>query len=88
LGLITEILILPLAPVRGVGWVVDKLVSVAEQEAYDPAPVQEELANLERDRTAGRIDEEEFARREEALLHRLQEIRAYQLQQQGGQPGL
>ena len=87
MGLITGILTLPLAPVRGIGWVVDKLVAAAEQEAYDPAPVQEALANLERDRTEGRIDEEDFERREEALLHRLEEIKAYQLQR-GGQPGL
>jgi hypothetical protein len=88
LGLVTEILLLPFAPVRGVGWVVDKLVRTAEEEAYDPTPVQEALANLERDRIEGRIDEEESARREEELLHRLEEIRLYQLRKQGGQPGL
>ncbi|WP_367322941.1 gas vesicle protein GvpG [Streptomyces sp. HUAS ZL42] len=86
MGLITGILTLPIAPVRGIGWVVDKLVMAAEDEAYDPTPVQEALANLERERTEGRIDEEEFEEREEELLHRLEEIKAYQLQR-GGQPG-
>jgi len=85
-GLITGILTLPIAPVRGIGWVVDKLVMAAEDEAYDPAPVQEALANLERDRTAGRIDEDEFEEREQELLDRLEEIKTYQLQR-GGQPG-
>ncbi|MFI2206138.1 gas vesicle protein GvpG [Streptomyces sp. NPDC020192] len=79
-GLVTEILALPLAPLRGVGWVLDKVARAAEEEFYDPAPVQEELVKLERARTEGRIDDEEFARREEELLHRMEEISAYQLQ--------
>ncbi|WP_418960665.1 gas vesicle protein GvpG [Streptomyces tritici] len=77
MGLLIEIAALPLAPLRGVGWVLDKVVKAAEQEYYDPGPVQEQLVELERARQAGRIDEEEFARREEALLQRLEEIRAY-----------
>lgn len=81
-GLVGTILSLPVAPVRGVGWVVDKVRQAAEDEYYDPGPVQEELVNLERARTEGRIDEEEFTRREEELLGRLEEISAYRLQQQ------
>ena len=84
-GLVTGILGLPFAPVKGIGWVLDKVVKTAEQEYYDPAPIQEELVNLEQARTEGRIGEEEAARREEALLHRLEEIRAYHLRKaQGG----
>ncbi|MGP4083621.1 gas vesicle protein GvpG [Streptomyces sp. KR55] len=81
MGLVLEILALPLAPVRGAAWVLDKIVLAAEQEAYDPAPVQAELADLERARTEGRIDEEKFAQREQELLQRLEEIRMYQLRQ-------
>ncbi len=87
MGLVTGILTLPFAPVRGIGWVLDKVVRSAEDEFYDPAPVQEALVNLEQARVEGRIDDEEFARQEEVLLHRLEEIRAYQLRQ-GGQRGL
>jgi hypothetical protein len=86
-GLVTGILTLPFAPVRGIGWVLGKVVKTAENELYDPAPVQEALVNLQRARDEGRIDEETFARREEELLRRMEEIRAYQLQR-GGQPGL
>jgi hypothetical protein len=86
-GLVMGILTLPFAPVRGIGWVLDKVVKTAENEFYDPAPVQEALVNLQRARDEGRIDEETFTRREEELLRRLEEIRAYQLQR-GGQPGL
>ncbi|WP_405895225.1 MULTISPECIES: gas vesicle protein GvpG [unclassified Streptomyces] len=81
-GLVGTILTLPFAPVRGVGWVVDKVRQVAEDEYYDPGPIQEELVKLEQARVEGQVDEEEFARREEELLHRLEEISAYRLQQQ------
>lgn len=84
-GLVGTILTLPFAPVRGVGWVVDKVRQVAEDEYYDPAPVQEELVRLERARGEGQVGEEEFARREEELLHRLEEISAYRLQQREAQ---
>ncbi|CAL9337898.1 hypothetical protein SUDANB105_00208 [Streptomyces sp. enrichment culture] len=84
MGLVGEVFLLPFAPVRGIGWVLDKVVKAAEDEYYDPAPVQEALINLERAREEGGLDEEEFAVQEQALLDRLQEIRAYHLQR-GGQ---
>ncbi|MEU1672144.1 gas vesicle protein GvpG [Streptomyces roseifaciens] len=55
MGLVLELLALPLAPVRGVGWVVDKVRLAAEQELNDPAALQEELTCLEREREEGRI---------------------------------
>lgn len=79
MGLVFEVLALPFAPVRGVGWVLDKVVQAAENEYYDPTPIQAALIELERARTEGRIDEEDFAVREEQLLGRLEEIRLYQL---------
>ncbi|MFI8824776.1 gas vesicle protein GvpG [Streptomyces sp. NPDC053431] len=83
MGLLTEILILPAAPFRGVAWVLDKVTQAAEQEYYDPGPVQEALAALERDLEEGRIDDEEFEEREGPLLQRLEEIRSYQLGRAG-----
>ncbi|OLT28375.1 gas vesicle protein [Actinomadura sp. CNU-125] len=71
MGLITQVLTLPLAPVRGVGWVLDQVVQTAEREYYDPAPVRAELRELEQALLDGRIDEEEFDRREDELLDRL-----------------
>ncbi|MFI2207130.1 gas vesicle protein GvpG [Streptomyces sp. NPDC020192] len=68
---------------RGVLWVLDKVVRAAEDEYYDPAPVQEELVNLDRARTEGRIDDEEIERHEERLMRRLEEIGAYQLRSRG-----
>lgn len=80
MGLVGSILTLPFAPVKGIAWVLETVVRTAEDEYYDPAPVQEALVNLERARTDGRVDEEEFAQREEELLRRLEEISAHRLQ--------
>ncbi|MFJ8753187.1 gas vesicle protein GvpG [Streptomyces sp. NPDC102441] len=78
MGLITQLLTLPLAPVRGTAWVLDQVVLAAEREHYDPGAVRTELAELERELLSGNIDEEEFDRREDELLDRLAECDAYQ----------
>ncbi|MEU5534437.1 gas vesicle protein GvpG [Streptomyces sp. NPDC020362] len=77
MGLLTQILTFPLAPVRGVGWVVDRVVEAAEREYYDPEPVERELAALEKALLAGHIDQKTFEEHEELLLDRLEEIAAY-----------
>ncbi|MFI9785060.1 gas vesicle protein GvpG [Kitasatospora sp. NPDC051984] len=77
MGLIAQILTLPLAPVRGTVWVLERVVEAAEDEYYDPTPVERELAALEKALLAGDIDEETFSRREDELLDRLDEIQAH-----------
>ncbi|MEV1040209.1 gas vesicle protein GvpG [Streptomyces sp. NBC_01732] len=77
MGLLTQLATLPLAPVRGVAWVMERVVEAAENEYYDPAPVERELAALERALVAGEIDEQTFDQREDELLDRLDEIRAH-----------
>jgi hypothetical protein len=77
MGLLSQILTLPLAPVRGVTWVADRLVEAAEREYYDPEPVERELAALERELLEGRLDQESFDEQEDRLLDRLEEIAAY-----------
>ncbi|MET7640924.1 gas vesicle protein GvpG [Streptomyces sp. NPDC005438] len=76
MGLITQLLTFPLAPLRGTGWVLDQVVRAAEEEYYDPAPVQRELRALERLLLDGQITEEEFDRREDELLDRLEWLEA------------
>ncbi|HJQ00244.1 MAG TPA: gas vesicle protein GvpG [Jatrophihabitans sp.] len=71
MGLITGLLTLPLAPIRGVAWVADKLVAVAEDELYDVDAIYAELRELAADLDEGRITEEEFDRAEDVLLQRL-----------------
>jgi Gas vesicle protein G len=73
MGLITGLLTLPLAPVRGVVWVADKLVAVAEEEFYDVDAIYAELRELSADLEAGRLTEDEFDRAEDVLLQRLQD---------------
>ncbi|HLL37287.1 MAG TPA: gas vesicle protein GvpG [Streptomyces sp.] len=72
MGLIGEVLMLPLAPVRGSAWAVRQVLREAERIYYDPATVRAELARLEEQLTAGEITEEEFDRREDELLDRLE----------------
>jgi Arc/MetJ family transcription regulator len=72
MGLITEVLLLPFAPVRGSAWVIEQVLRETERQYYDPAAVRAELARLEERLEAGEIEEEEFDRREDELLDRLE----------------
>jgi Arc/MetJ-type ribon-helix-helix transcriptional regulator len=74
-GLLGELLLLPLAPVRGTGWVLRQVVTEAEKQYYDPSAIQGELRRLEERLEAGEIDEAEFDRREDELLDRLEQKR-------------
>jgi hypothetical protein len=71
-GLISEVLLLPFAPVRGSGWVIGQVLREAERIYYDPSAVRAELARLEERLEAGEITEEEFDRMEDELLDRLE----------------
>ncbi|MFJ4691217.1 gas vesicle protein GvpG [Streptomyces sp. NPDC088766] len=71
MGLISEVLLLPFAPVRGSGWVIRQVVQEAERIYYDPATVRAELSRLEEQLEDGSITEEEFDRMEDELLDRL-----------------
>ncbi|MDT0456613.1 gas vesicle protein GvpG [Streptomyces sp. DSM 41527] len=77
MGLLSQIATFPLAPVRGVAWVMERALEAAENEYYDPEPIERELAELEQALLAGEISEEAFDRREDELLDRLDEIRAH-----------
>ncbi|MEU9964424.1 gas vesicle protein GvpG [Streptomyces malaysiensis] len=74
MGLLTGLLAFPLAPVRTTVWVAEQMAAAAEREYYDPEPVRRALAELERDLLAGRIDEDEYDRRENELLDRLDRL--------------
>lgn len=73
MGLISELLLLPLAPVRAARWAVDQVVETAEHEYYDSERIYRELAALSRELDEGRISREEFEREEDALLDLLAE---------------
>ncbi|MEU7266890.1 gas vesicle protein GvpG [Streptomyces albidoflavus] len=82
MGLLMNVLTLPLAPVRGAAWVLDQVVLAAEREHYDPGQVRQQLAALEQQLLNGEIGEEEFDRREDELLDWLEECEAYQQSRQ------
>lgn len=68
MGLISGVLLLPLAPARGVVWVSERLIDAAEAEMYDPRVIREQLAALSRSLDDGEIDLAQFEREEERLL--------------------
>lgn len=71
MGLISGLLTLPLAPVRGTAWVAERLLEQAEAEFYDERAIRAQLLDIEAARDAGAIDEEDAARAEDELLERL-----------------
>jgi hypothetical protein len=75
MGLISGLLTLPLAPVRGVAWVSEQVALEAERELDDETRVRRELALLEMDLDAGRISERDFEELEDMLLERLARAR-------------
>lgn len=81
MGLITGLLTLPLAPVRGVAWVTEKVAEEAERELYDEPRILRELQELEAARDDGLISQETFDRGVDELLARLEMGRA--LRQEG-----
>jgi NADP-dependent 3-hydroxy acid dehydrogenase YdfG len=72
-GLVTGLLTLPLAPVRGVGWVARRIADAGEEELYDPARLRQELQELARALEDGTLTPEEFDVREDELLDLLDE---------------
>jgi hypothetical protein len=77
MGLITGLLTLPLAPVRGTVWLAERLEEQAEAELYDESGIREALQELEEARETGEFDEEELAAAEDALLERLMATRGF-----------
>lgn len=71
MGLISGVLLLPLAPARGVVWVAERLRDAAERELYDPGVIRAQLALLNQELDEGFISLSEFEAREERLLDRL-----------------
>lgn len=71
MGLLTGLLTLPLAPVRGVVWVAELIRERAEHEYYDPASIRRQIEVLDRARDAGEITGQECADAQEELIARL-----------------
>ncbi|MFH8240782.1 gas vesicle protein GvpG [Streptomyces sp. NPDC018321] len=68
MGIVSGLLLLPLAPVRGTAWIADHLLQEARRQAHDPRVVQARLAALNQALDEGALDEAAFEREEERLL--------------------
>lgn len=75
MGLITGLLTLPLAPVRGTVWLAERIQEQAEEELYDESAIRNSLLELEAARQTGTLDEQELAAAEDELIERLMVIR-------------
>jgi Gas vesicle protein G len=71
MGLITGLLTLPLAPIRGTVWIAERIYDQAEAELNDERTIRAQLMEIQAAREAGEIDEATAAEAEDILLERL-----------------
>lgn len=84
MGFLTGLVTLPLAPVRGVIWIAERIEEQASRELSDQGQIIRQLEELEDARDAGEISAEEADRAEAALLGRLTAAR--RAASAGGEP--
>ena len=71
MGLLSGLLGLPFAPVRGVVWLAEQVQDQAERQYYDPVVIRAELERVDAARRAGELPEPVCAELENELLQRL-----------------
>jgi hypothetical protein len=71
MGLISGLLGLPLAPLRGTVAAAEQIRRQAEQEFYDPALIRAQLEEVDRRRAAGELSDDEATAWEDELVERL-----------------
>jgi hypothetical protein len=71
MGLITGIIGLPLAPLRGTIWVAEQIQQQAEDEFYDPANIRAQMEAVEQARVAGDLSDDEATAIEDEPVERL-----------------
>jgi hypothetical protein len=71
MGLITGLLTLPLAPVRGTVWIAERIHDQAESELYDEDAIRAQRMDIDAAREAGEMSDEDAAEAEDVLLERL-----------------
>ena len=71
MGLLTGLLGLPLAPLRGTLAAAEQIRQQAEAEFYDPATIRRQLEEVDRQRAEGLLTDEEATDWEDVLVERL-----------------
>ena len=77
MGIVTGLLTLPLAPVRGVAWVAELLAEEAERELAALESPERALADLEAAHASGEVSDDEFEARQAELIDTLIAARAH-----------
>jgi hypothetical protein len=70
-GFFSELLLLPLAPVRGVVWVAEKIEDQVDHQLNDPAVIRAQIDDLDAAHERGEISDEERDEQQDVLLARL-----------------
>ncbi|CAM5683948.1 Gas vesicle protein OS=Streptomyces antimycoticus OX=68175 GN=SSPO_041630 PE=4 SV=1 [Streptomyces antimycoticus] len=76
MGVLSQVALFPLAPVRGVVWIAERVRDVAEEELCHPSVLRARLAALNEALELGAIGPEEFDREEDRLLDLLERVPA------------
>ncbi|PSK91894.1 gas vesicle protein GvpG [Haloactinopolyspora alba] len=71
MGLLSGLLTLPVAPLRGVARIAELLRDQAERQYYDPATIRRELEEIDRARAEGALTDAEASTMEDELVARL-----------------
>lgn len=71
MGILSGIIGLPLAPLRGTVWVAEQVRDEADRQLHDPALIRRQLEQIADARREGTIDEEEADIAERELVARL-----------------
>lgn len=71
MGLLSGILTAPIAPVRGVAWIAERIREQAEREYYDIGTIQRGMEQADELLAAGDITEPERDELQDAYLSRL-----------------
>ena len=80
MGLLANVLLLPLAPLQGMVWLANLLTEIAEKELNDPEVLRAKLREAEEAHRRGEISDEELDRVEDAIFTQLMAVQ----QAQGG----
>lgn len=75
MGLLREVALLPVAPLRGTLWVAERVLEKAEEDYYNPGLIRREIEQVDQMRAAGEISEDAAEEWEESLIERLIESR-------------
>jgi Gas vesicle protein G len=69
-GLIKELVLLPVAPVRGTLWVAERINDQVEREHYSGGAAVGQLEQIEEAKERGELDEKEAAERQDEIIER------------------